>query len=44
MEYQMKYVKGHIEVYDPAGRFCFSCDSEREVREELESMDISCAA
>ena len=35
MEYTMRWVRGHIEVYDGAGRFCFSADSEREAREEL---------
>ena len=33
--YQVKYVRGHIQVYDQNGRFLFSADSEREVREEL---------
>ena len=32
----MVWVRGHIEVYDRWGRFCFSADNEREVREELE--------
>ena len=30
MEYSMVWVRGHIEVYDGAGRFCFSADNERE--------------
>ena len=34
--YQMRYVHGHIQVYDVNGKFLFSADSEREVREELE--------
>ena len=29
------WVRGHVEVYDWAGRFCFSADNEREAREEL---------
>ena len=33
----MRYVYGHIQVYDRKGNFLFSADSEREVREELES-------
>ena len=33
--YQVKYVHGHIQVYDLNGKFLFSADSEREVREEL---------
>ena len=35
--YSMKYVYGHIQVYDYKGEFLFSADSEREVREELEN-------
>ena len=35
MEYSIIWVRGHVEVYDWAGRFCFSADSEREAREEL---------
>ena len=34
--YTMKYVRGHIQVYDMNGKFLFSADSEREAREELE--------
>ena len=35
MEYEFVWVRGHIEVFDRAGRFCFSADSEREAMEEL---------
>ena len=35
MEYTIRYVRGHVEVYDWAGRFCFSADNEREAREEI---------
>ena len=35
MEYSIVWVRAHVEVYDGAGRFCFSADSEREAREEL---------
>ncbi len=34
--YEFRNVRGHIEVFDAAGRFLFSADSEREAREELE--------
>ena len=34
--YSVRYVCGHIQVYDYNGAFLFSADSEREVREELE--------
>ena len=35
--YSMRYVGGHIQVYDLQGNFLFSADSEREVREEMEN-------
>ena len=42
MEYELVWVREHIEVYDGAGRFCFSADNEREVREELGlALDLS---
>lgn len=33
--YSIRYVCGHIQVYDAKGVFLFSADSEREAREEL---------
>ena len=33
--YSIRYVHGHIQVYDMHGNFLFSADSEREAREEL---------
>lgn len=33
--YKMRYVNGHVQVYDVRGNFLFSADSEREAREEL---------
>ena len=36
MEYTMKWVRGHVEVYDRTGRFLFSADSESEALRELE--------
>ena len=35
MNYELKCVRGHIEVYDDRGRFLFSADNEREAREDL---------
>ena len=35
MEYEFVWVRGHIEVFDGTGRFCFSADNEREAMEEL---------
>lgn len=34
--YKIRYVHGHIQVYDVNGKFLFSADNEREAREELE--------
>ena len=34
--YKIRYVYGHIQVYDVNGNFLFSADNEREAREELE--------
>ena len=36
MDYSIVWVRGHVEVFDWAGRFCFSADSEREALEELD--------
>ena len=33
--YSVKYVCGHIQVYDGNGMFLFSADTEKEAREEL---------
>ena len=41
--YQIKNVKGHIQVYDQRGNFLFSADSEREAREELKDYAESAA-
>lgn len=38
LDYTLKYVAGHIEVYDNCGRFCFSADNEREAYEELRDL------
>lgn len=38
MDYNIVWVRGHVEVYDWAGRFCFSADNEREAMEELEEV------
>ena len=32
---ELRYVRGHIEVYSPEGRFLFSADNRREALEEL---------
>ena len=33
--FSIRYVQGHIHVYDHQGAFLFSADTEREAREEL---------
>ena len=35
--FTMRYVHGHVQVYDFSGKFLFSADSEREAREEMET-------
>lgn len=37
-QFEIRNVRGHVEVFDAWGRFCFSADSEREAREELREM------
>ena len=34
--YSIRYVHGHVQLYDEAGRFLFSADNEGEARKELE--------
>jgi len=41
--YSIRYVCGHIQVYDNKGNFLFSADTEREAREELEDYAESAA-
>lgn len=41
--YSIRYVRGHIQVFDANGEFLFSADSEREVREELKEYAQSAA-
>jgi len=37
--YSIRYVRGHVQVYDRNGVFLFSADNEREAREELDSYE-----
>lgn len=41
--FTMRYIGGHIQVYNHKGEFMFSADTEREAREELESYAESAA-
>ncbi len=34
--FTMRYVHGHVQVYDGNGKFLFSADNEWEARKELE--------
>ena len=41
--FELRYVMGHIEVYDENGRFCFSADHVSEAMEELrEAFSAAC--
>ena len=40
---EIRYVRGHIQVYDYCGNFLFSADTEREAREELKEYAKSAA-
>ena len=33
--FTIRYVHGHVQVYDWNGKFLFSADTEREAREEM---------
>ena len=41
--YQIRNVRGHVQVYDNRGNFLFSADNEREAREELMEYEESAA-
>ena len=33
--YSIRYIHGHVQVYDVSGKFLFSADNEHEARKEL---------
>lgn len=41
--YTLRYVRGHIQVYDFTGNFLFSADTEQEARRELKEYAESAA-
>lgn len=41
--FSIRYIHGHIMVYDKNGKFLFSADNEREAQEELEEYEESAA-
>jgi hypothetical protein len=36
MAYKIRYVNGHVEVFDESGLFVCSADTEQEARKEME--------
>lgn len=38
MEIVMKYVGGHVEVYDQMGNFLFSADTEQEAWQDAKNL------
>ncbi len=41
--YSIRYVSGHVQVYDYKGKFLFSADTEQEARRELKEYAESAA-
>ena len=41
--YSIKYVRGHVQVFDGNGRFLCSAVIEREAREELRDYEVDAA-
>ena len=41
--FRLRYVGGHVKVYDKSGKFLFSADTERGAREEMEDYAESAA-
>ncbi len=37
-DYKIQWVRGHVEVYDRFGRFCFSADTEQEALADLQEL------
>ncbi len=36
--FEIRYVRGHVEVFDGQGQFCFSADTLSEAEEELREL------
>ncbi len=41
MNYSIRYVGGHVEVFDAQGNFLFSADTEAEARSELREIEAA---
>lgn len=39
--FEIRYVGGHVEVYDPSGAFCFSADTKSEAESELQELQAA---
>jgi hypothetical protein len=39
MKYNIRHIRGHVEVFDSKGRFILSADNETEADRELREMD-----
>lgn len=39
--FELRYVRGHVEVFDATGHFYFSADTMSEAQSELQSMDAA---
>lgn len=37
-QFELRYVQGHVEVFDGSGRFCFSADTVSEAQSELREL------
>ena len=37
-QFELRYVQGHVEVYDGSGAFCFSADTWAEAEQDLLEM------
>lgn len=40
-KFEVRYVQGHVEVYDAAGKFCFSADTRNEAESELRELQAA---
>lgn len=36
--FELRQVRGHVEVYDSSGRFCFSADTMEEAKIDLREL------
>lgn len=41
MSYKIRYMRGHVEVFDSQGNFLFSADNEYEAENEIREMEVA---